>query len=154
MKISSITWIVFALILLVAGWYFFSSRPSAPSPIQNIAVDDSQNAAVPEAAGAPMAATVVYGQNGFSPSTVTVAKGGVVTFVNQGDRGMWVAADLHPTHEEYDGTTKNQHCPDAAETAFDQCSVSAAYSFTFGKAGTWHYHNHVSAGDIGTVIVR
>ena len=156
MKTSTAAWIIIALVLLGAGWYFLSNRPSAPSPTQNIAADDSQNAAVPttETASAPMSATVMYGPDGFSPSTVTIAKDGVVTFMNQGDRGMWVAADMHPTHEGYDGMTKNQHCPDTAGTAFDQCSVSANYSFTFGKAGTWHYHNHVNAGDTGTVIVR
>lgn len=156
MKTSTVAWIIIVLILLGAGWYFFSNRSTTLSPTQNIAIENSQNPAAPspETAGASMSASVAYGPDGFSPSTVTVAKGGVVTFKNGGTGKMWVAADMHPTHEGYDGTTKDQHCPDAAGVAFDQCSVGPAYSFTFEKTGEWQYHNHVNAGDVGTVIVK
>ncbi|MDE1919562.1 MAG: hypothetical protein KGH56_02565 [Patescibacteria group bacterium] len=161
MKTSTIAWIIIVLILLGAGWYFLSSRPSAPSPTQNIAAENPQGAvaaaspsASAETTGAPMSASVTYGPNGFSPATVTIAKGGTVTFTNQGGDEMWVASNPHPTHEGYSGTTKSQHCPDTAGVAFDQCSVGPAYSFTFQKTGSWGYHNHGNPGDRGTVVVE
>lgn len=70
---------------------------------------------------------------------------------------MWVASGPHPSHTGYHDTTREQHCPDTTNTAFDECiavGVGQSYSFIFQKTGTWPYHNHVSAGDFGKVIVQ
>ena len=157
MKTSTIAWVAAAILILGIGWYFYQNASPTLSPSQNIAVENTQDtkATASSAMATPPVETVIaHGPDGFSPSTVTVAKGETVTFIQQGGSGMWVAADMHPTHEGYDGTTKNQHCPDTAGVAFDQCSVGTAYSFTFGKAGTWGYHNHVSASETGMIIVK
>ena len=97
--------------------------------------------------------TVTYTNSGFSPSVITVKQGTKVTFVNSSSKSMWVASDEHPSHTEYSGTTRQAHCPDAAGTAFDQCSTGSSYTFTFNKAGSWDYHNHVMASDGGKVVV-
>ncbi len=97
--------------------------------------------------------TVTYTDTGFSPASVTVKKGQSVTFVNAGTGRMWVGADEHPSHTQYSGTARQEHCPDTTGTAFDQCGVSERYTFTFAKTGTWGYHNHVGASHSGTVIV-
>jgi hypothetical protein len=47
----------------------------------------------------------------------------------------------------------SQHCPDTTGTAFDQCSAGTSYAFTFGKIGSWGYHNHLNHGATGTVVV-
>jgi plastocyanin len=96
----------------------------------------------------------MYNAQGFSPATVTIAKGGTVTWVNQSGAGMWVASDQHPSHTGYAGTSRQQHCPDTSGTAFDQCAPGDKYSFTFSKTGTWGFHNHVNATANGTVIVK
>ncbi|MEK7547226.1 MAG: hypothetical protein AAB536_03565, partial [Patescibacteria group bacterium] len=121
-----------------AGASSNTAAPTTTTATDNAPNNSQQNAAVPSNA-APMQATVTYGPNGFSPSTVTVKQGGVVTFVNQGDGRMWVASGPHPTHEGYYGTTKNQHCASGygGPAPFDQCSIGATYSFTFGKTGNW-----------------
>jgi hypothetical protein len=72
---------------------------------------------------------------------------------------MWTAADLHPTHTEYDGTDTKTHCTNGSANngTFDDCSATpagASYDFTFTKAGTFDYHNHTRADDTGTVIVQ
>ena len=163
MKTSTLSWVLVGILIVGIGWYF--SRNDAPtfSPDQNLAVNPSENTGVAAASDeapadvpprAPVTTTVIYGPNGFSPSTITILKGDTVIFTNQGGNKMWVASDAHPTHEGYNGTTKNQHCPDTVGAAFDQCSVSTTYSFTFQKAGTWSYHNHVTASDGGTIFVK
>ncbi len=164
--------IVGVVAVLVAGgvWWFagHGSQPGTPAMVESAAggpgssdVSQTQPStpatpATPSTAAtaAPMSATVTYTAQGFSPKSVTVAKGGTVTFVNQSGERMWVASDPHPTHQGYAGTTRAQHCPDTAGVAFDQCTSGDSYSFMFTKSGTWGYHNHANAGDFGTVIVQ
>jgi plastocyanin len=100
-----------------------------------------------------MTATVTYTSSGFSPDPVTIKQGGTVTFVNKSNGGMLVASNAHPTHTQYSGTSRQQHCPDTAGTAFDQCVAGSTYTFTFQKVGSWNYHNHVNADDGGTINV-
>ncbi len=96
--------------------------------------------------------TVTYTDTGFTPSTITVKQGTKVTFVNNSSKNMWVGVDEHPTHTQYAGTSRQEHCPDTAGTAFDQCAVGKTYTFTFNKVGTWEYHNHVGSGT-GKIVV-
>ena len=99
--------------------------------------------------------TVTHTSSGFEPKTITVTPGTKVTWVNQSG-SVWVGADAHPTHLEYDGSSKSEHCAAGYTGAvpFDQCGNSATYSFVFTKVGTWDYHNHLRASEVGTVIVR
>ncbi len=92
---------------------------------------------------ATQSATVEYTESGFSPSRVIIPIGGTVTFVNHSTQDMRVASNPHPTHTDYQG--------------FDEgTSVGngQSYSFTFTKAGTWGYHNHLSPNRGGQVVVQ
>lgn len=157
MKTSTIIWLVIIIAVLGIGLYFYYQIPSPANQAQKAATDDAsaQNAVPAAPITAPMQATVLYGPNGFSPSSATVKQGGTVTFVNQGSGKMWVGADKHPIHEDYDGTNKNQHCAAGygGPAPFDQCSVGSTYSFTFTKTGSWEYHNHANASDGGIIEV-
>jgi plastocyanin len=92
---------------------------------------------------------------GFQPQTLTIKKGGTVTFVNQSGDVMWVASGAHPDHDGYDGTTRSEHCDPAyaGPKPFDQCAEGNSYSFTFTKTGTFNYHNHRLDEDYGTITV-
>lgn len=103
--------------------------------------------------GAPATASVTYDGTSFTPATVTVRRGGTVTWRSEGTDRMWVASDVHPTHTTYSGTSRQEHCPDSSGNAFDQCATGSSYSFTFDKVGTWSYHDHVNASAGGTVVV-
>src|SRR6185436_6078649 len=105
--------------------------------------------------GAAMTAAVTYTASGFSPATVTVKKGGTVTFTQQGGSSMWVATGPHPAHTGYDSTSRTAHCTSSYTGAkpFDQCASGASYSFTFDKVGTWPYHDHMDATNFGKVVV-
>lgn len=99
--------------------------------------------------------TVTYTDSGFSPETITIEQGETVTWESEGST-MWVASDQHPLHTEYSDTSRTEHCSngDQTEAAFDQCSASSSFSFTFEKTGEWDYHNHESSFHYGTVIVE
>ncbi len=155
--------VVGLLVLLVgvgAGWYFLKGNtPSAdlmnkePNPIvsstpvlEPTAAMGSENTTTGSIDGASMekggAVTVSYSAEGFVPKSITVKQGSSVTWTNKGSAGMWVASALHPTHQLLPG--------------FDQLKSVAGggtYTYTFSKVGTWKYHNHVQAGDTGTVVV-
>ena len=98
-------------------------------------------------------AVVVYGEKGFSPSTITIKEGETVTFVNQSGKKMWVGSADHPTHTKYSGTALKEHCPDNSLNSFDQCGSGDIYTFIFKKIGTWGYHNHIAGMDKGEVVV-
>ena len=104
----------------------------------------------------PKNVTITYGANGFSPASITIQKGDTVTFVAAAGSGrMWVASDQHPSHQGYSGTSKSEHCTAGYNPApFDACTNGTSFSFTFGKTGSWGYHNHSNAGDGGTVVVK
>lgn len=85
---------------------------------------------------------VSYTDSGFLPRTITIKRGDTVTFKNESAHSMWVASDPHPVHTNY-----------VAFDALRGYRPGETYSFTFTRSGTWGYHNHLRAGDTGTVVV-
>lgn len=94
-------------------------------------------------APAPDNAVVYYRDGGFQPSTLTIAAGRIVTFVNQSSKPMWVASANHPTHEVFSEFDQLKSVPNGG-----------TYVFTFDEVGSWNYHNHVGSSDRGTIIVQ
>ena len=90
-----------------------------------------------------VAMVVTYTDNGFVPRSVEIQVGETVRFINESNRPMWVASDIHPAHNIL--------------PTFDQFGVSGfgeSYEYTFDEAGEWKYHDHVNASEVGTIIVR
>ncbi len=178
---SIITLVVVLALLVVGGFFFFNNQsgeeasetpstsigipvigsrdtpemqvggetnvnPQSTAPAQTVVVTDTNDGFNPN--------TVTYTSDGFNPKSMTIAKGQSISFVNQSGNEMWVASAVHPSHTTYGGTTRQEHCPDTAGTAFDQCGAGGSYTFTFGKSGNWNYHNHLRASDFGTVIIK
>jgi plastocyanin len=156
---------VVAVVGLVWWWSTPVTAPTAtPSPtneFQKLPGDTSTNQFLQQAPGdevpstAPTSAspspaastaasvTIVVDETGFSPAAVTVTPGTKVTFVNNGQAPHWPASDVHPTHNilpEFD--------------AKRGLATGEEYSFTFTKAGTWRFHDHLRAQSTGTVTVR
>ena len=103
-------------------------------------------------AAQPKVETVGYSASGFSPNTLGIKRGDTVLWKSNGT-AMWVGANEHPTHTQYDGTTLKEHCAQKSATTFDQCARGDVFSFTFTKVGTFKYHNHAKASDGGTITV-
>lgn len=87
--------------------------------------------------------TVRYTNNGFQPAKLTVPVGTMVEFINQSDKEMWVASNVHPDHEilptfdQFKGVGKGQ-----------------SYMYIFDKKGTWGYHDHLNPAFEGTITVE
>lgn len=87
--------------------------------------------------------TIQLTEDGFMPSTITIAKGDTVVFTTSRGKPFWPASDLHPTHtiyQEFD--PKEPVAPDKS------------WSFRFDKAGEWHFHDHLDSSFRGTITVR
>lgn len=79
---------------------------------------------------------------GFSPPTVTIAKGDTIDFTTTRDKQFWPASNLHPTHEIY--------------PEFDPkrpLEPQETWSFTFTKTGEWRYHDHLAPLFRGAIVV-
>lgn len=154
---------ILVIALIALGAYAFSTnRASAPSnevAVEENTVESTGSVMENEEDGGPALAVVTLTDDGFSPSSVTVARGETVRFINDSSRGMWVGVDEHPTHTEYDGTSTREHCTNGMNTgtSFDQCTSvekGVFWDFTFTKSGTFDFHNHVGASNTGTVVVQ
>ncbi len=93
-------------------------------------------------ASAPSEVTVSITDSGFSPDTISVAKGGKVTWTNNSSKEHWPASDPHPTHDFYPG--------------FDPLKgikPGESWSFVFNNPGEWGYHDHLIPHLRGTINV-
>ena len=114
------------LIIIVAGGAYFwwqgnsvTQEPMTETPTPDVfgppAGTVMEDGVIPDASGdqtsgdnqgAPMTATVTYSTS-FSPATVTIRKGGTVTFTSGAN--MWVASAQHPTHTAYADSSLQEH---------------------------------------------
>ncbi|MBI4250681.1 hypothetical protein HY622_03775 [Candidatus Uhrbacteria bacterium] len=96
-------------------------------------------------------ATVEMSDIGFTPASMTISAGTMVTFVNIGTRDMWPASAMHPTHAEY--PTKGG----CIGSTFDACKglkPGEAWDFTFNEKGTWKYHDHLTPNMFAQITVQ
>lgn len=159
MEGRTIAIIIAVLVVLGGGWYLLKGGtvPSTTNEAGEYATSSDQSAAAPmiPASGA----VVTYTDQGFSPASLSVAEGTTVSFINQSSGQMWVASGVHPAHTLYDGTDRATHCAAGytGPTPFDECQAvgsGSTYTFTFTKAGTWKYHNHMNPSAFGSVTVQ
>jgi plastocyanin len=170
MRTSTVAVIIAAILIIAGGtWWYTQNNAAGPSTqttsINNAGGSDysptdvlnaSSTATTTPAAATPKVVTVTYdASTGFSPANVNVNVGDTVNFTAANGQ-MWIGSDAHPTHTQYDGTSRTSHCAPgyAGPAPFDECKAGASYNFTFTKAGTFTYHNHLSPQYTGTVVVK
>ena len=135
------------LIIIVAGLSLTKGKKGTPEDTSSNIEKNGNELQVPQkiiqSEGINITVTKVnYSKVGFTPQVVTVKVGETVSWTNNTNKGMWVASNVHPSHNLYPG--------------FDQLKsvgFSGEFSFKFAKVGTWQYHNHLSPGETGEVIV-
>lgn len=116
-----------------------------PGGALNITTSPSGTSAPVPAAGVTgtEAVTITMSESGFSPSTVTIAAGTTVTFINNGQAAHWPASDVHPTHNIL--------------PSFDSkrgLATGDSYSYTFDEVGTWRCHDHLLPQFTCTIVVK
>ncbi len=95
-------------------------------------------------------------EKGFSPNTVNIKVGQKVTWVNSEVKERWPAADLHPTHSLYPGSSITKCGTEEEPYIFDACKgikAGESYSFVFSSEGEWEYHDHLYSRLLGKVVV-
>lgn len=151
-------WAGVVLIIIIAGGWFLFKSPAAPTSTvddQSAMTTTTSTTTTTTVTPAPVV-TVTYTDQGFSPKEISIPLGTTVNFVNQSSGKMWVASAKHPDHTVYSGTSLSQHCPDTADSAFDECigdDPGKTYSFKFNKEGVWKYHDHINSNMFGSIVV-
>lgn len=87
--------------------------------------------------------TIRYTNSGFQPKNLIVPVDTMVEFLNQSDFEMWVASNVHPSHDIL--------------PTFDQFKGAAkgkSYMYTFDKKGVWPYHDHNNPSFEGVITVE
>lgn len=82
-------------------------------------------------------------ETGFTPQTITIAKGDMVTFTTSRGEPFWPASNLHPSHTIYPEFDPKE-----------PVASNSSWSFTFTKPGEWKFHDHLAPLYIGTITVR
>jgi plastocyanin len=93
-------------------------------------------------------ATVTITSNGVSPSTVTVAVGQGVTFVNNDSRSHEIASNPHPQHGS---------CPSIEGGLATLSPGQSRITHAFANTGTCGYHDHLDETNTrfqGSIIVQ
>ena len=104
-----------------------------------------------------LTATAVINNEGFSPKTVEVKKGGRVTWTNKGLVPSWPASAMHPTHKVYPGSDIEKCGTSEASKIFDSCvgiAPGGEWTFQFNEVGSWKYHDHLNPSHFATVEVE
>lgn len=149
--------LITATLILLAGCIGTTATPdqqAQPADQQDSPDTSQQSQDLPRTNDG--AIQVEYTQTGFQPQTITIEQNQTVTWqADDSATAMDVAVDRHPSHTQWDGTSRSEHCTDGpTETVFDSCGPQQEYSFTFTKTGTFTYHNHAAAYHTGTIIVE
>lgn len=104
---------------------------------------ESSQATTPDPAPAEMSGhVIVQNAQGFAPSELTVTVGETVTFRTENGKPFWPASDLHPSHLVYSDFDPKQPVP-----------PTESWSFTFDRAGSWRFHDHLAPYFTGTITV-
>ena len=112
--------------LLIAGCGGSPSSPSGGGGVTVVVRDGGT--------GGTSGATVTITSAGVNPSTVTVAAGQTVTFVNNDNRAHQIASNPHPQH----GT-----CPGIEAGLGSLAPGATRTTRIFGNGGTCGYHDHL-----------
>ena len=85
---------------------------------------------------------ITYTDSGFSPAEVSVKVGDTVTFKNDPKSNIQVNSAPHPAHTQF------------PEVNIGAIAPGESKSVKLTTAGTKKYHNHLSPGQNGTIVVE
>jgi plastocyanin len=171
---KTILWIL-ATVIILGGWFLFSSKASAPAIPENIETPEQETAEtkaregdvvtsqtvppdgadenVTEAVVSNVPAVVIkFTEAGYVPATVIIKKGQTMRWTNEALTKTWPASASHPTHTVYPVKSDS----DCLGSSFDACkglSQGESWDFTFDVVGDWKFHDHLNPSKWGSVTV-
>ncbi len=96
---------------------------------------------------------IVYTDDGYVPTELTIPKGTRVRFLNESNTETWPASGIHPTHTLY----PEKLSTDCLGSSFDSCASlvqGAFFDYTFNYVGRWSFHDHLHGYHSGTITVE
>lgn len=154
MRKSSVLLLIAVIAILVAAGAVVLTKNSSSDSSKNQSTTEQTNTTpaqpatnnaatqTPTDTNTAEEATITYSDGNFSPSTLTVKAGTKVSIKNNSSRAIQFDSDPHPAH------TTNR------ELNVETIAAGKSDSFTATKTGTFGYHNHLSPGETGTIIVE
>lgn len=136
--------LIIAVVIVAAlglGYFLLrGSNSSGSNPGQSSGTQTSD-----ACAGAPQpisAVTVTYSGNGFSPSLVSLKASGTLTVKNRSSSSVVFESNPHPIHT------------DDTDLNIGEIAAGQEKTVTLAKTGCFVYHNHLSSGQTGKILVR
>lgn len=157
MNNKTLLWSIVAVAVIVAVVLFINNDATAPTnntqEVDNTGANgtseltENENQTPPPGPAPatdidPQTYTITMTDSGYAPASLEIKKGDTVTFVNNGTKANWPASAPHPTHTDY--------------PEFDPkkgIAVGESWSFTFDRAGTWRFHDHLNPTRFGSITV-
>lgn len=125
--------IIVAIVLIAVGVYARNNSGNGnPGPAS------SNNSTSQTTNNSPAAGTINIKNMMFTPSQITIQKGGTVTWTNNDTTTHTVVDDL-----------SNVGGPNSGDIA-----PGSSYSFTFNKTGSFQYHCSIHPSMRGTIVVK
>ncbi|MDP2696365.1 MAG: hypothetical protein Q8O87_03930 [bacterium] len=140
---KGLIYLLVILVVIIGGYLLLSGDRALDVDAKATAVDHDDSALAEN--------LVIYADDGFSPSTLEIDSGAMVTFHNDSSSSVWPASAFHPTHGEYPTVGG------CLGSIFDACRgllPGESWSFAFDVVGEWKYHNHLSPSEFGSIIVK
>ncbi len=99
---------------------------------------------------------LINDEQGFVPQELTIEQGATVIFHNNGNELHWPISERYPSNTEHNDSTIDIHCATKNEPTFDSCNgipPGKDWFFTFEKAGTFEYNDHLRPHLTGVITV-
>lgn len=143
---KKITAVVVVLLILAVGLGIFLANDGQTvdevSPQPTIETQEEESTPASQGEDSKQTVTVRFTDSGFSPSSITVAAGDSITFLNESNRTVDPSSDPHPTHTINPELNVGDLAPGASKT------------ITVTKTGQWGMHDHLDPSEQLTVIVQ
>ena len=127
--------IIVVIILVIGAAIALTHKSYSPSSSSTYSSNSNSNQS---ASNQPASGTIDIRNMMFTPSQITVAKGGTVTWTNNDSTTHTVVDDL-----------QNVGGPNSGDIA-----PGTTYKFTFTKTGSYQYHCSIHPSMRGTIVVK
>jgi plastocyanin len=130
--------IVVAVIILVGVGYAVMNHSSK----SNNQTGSNNQSSGSSSGGSGVAATITYGDNGFSPSSTSIKSGQKVTFKNNASDNVQVDSNPHPVHTDDTDLNVGTISPGQSKTV------------TLTKTGSFGFHNHLNPAEQSQITIQ